>query len=176
MRAPRHTVCLCTSSSTSPSRSARFRFSSSSTLTLSRSRNGAGSYRVGSIKSGGFCYRMPCLCRWTCWKTGVINQARRRSQRQGFQQRKSGLCHPRKLSVPREGLLLSVLVDLRLTSAPRQKATFPHSQRSTRRANRHPCFSGHLQCRLYIRVQQTGLTRSSKAKGCCRLAHTHSQI
>jgi len=26
---------------------------------VARSREGAGRYRVGSIKSGGFCYRMP---------------------------------------------------------------------------------------------------------------------
>ena len=37
----------------------KLRFSSSSTLTLPRSGNGAGSYWIGSIMSGGFCYRMP---------------------------------------------------------------------------------------------------------------------
>lgn len=50
---------LSTSTSTSPSSSARFLFSSSSTHTLPRYRNGAESYRMGSIMSGGCCYRMP---------------------------------------------------------------------------------------------------------------------
>jgi hypothetical protein len=50
---------LSTSPSTSPTSSARFLVSASSTLTLSRSGNGAGYCWTGSIKSGGFCYRMP---------------------------------------------------------------------------------------------------------------------